>query len=98
MPSDTISITPIMVTRSGLRQEIQDLRKRKGWTQQQLADRIGVSRIYISKLEQGDRLSPSLDVLERLAQAFGVRLTIELGVSTPGRRAKPSSKTKGGKR
>ena len=87
-----------MVTRSRLREEVQDLRKRKGWTQRQLAERIGVSRIYISKLEQGDRLLPSLDVLERLAQAFGVRLTIELGTSAPARRAKPSSKIKGGTR
>jgi len=47
-------------------------------TQAELAKRAGLSWIYIAKLEAGDRVSPSLPVLERIARALGARLRVEL--------------------
>jgi transcriptional regulator with XRE-family HTH domain len=49
-------------------------RQRARLTQQALASQVGISRIYIAKLEAGDRTSPSLPVLEQIAKALGVTL------------------------
>lgn len=43
-----------------------------GMTQQQLADAVGVSRPYISMIENGDRAVTKRDLLLKLAQAIGV--------------------------
>ncbi|MDO4694490.1 MAG: helix-turn-helix transcriptional regulator [Eikenella sp.] len=49
---------------------IRFLRKKKGWTQQQLADFSHTSKSNISNLENGNQgYSPAL--LQYLAQAFG---------------------------
>jgi transcriptional regulator with XRE-family HTH domain len=53
---------------------------RLGRTQQQLADSVGVSRGYISKVELG-RANPSLALMERIAAALD--LEIELVGRTP---------------
>ena len=53
---------------------IKAARERSSLTQNELATRAGVSRIYIAKLEGGDRQSPSLPVLDRIAKALGVPL------------------------
>jgi len=55
----------------GLR--IKTLRKAKSLTQQQLADLVGVSRIYIQALESNRRL-PSMKLLQRLAESLDVRV------------------------
>ena len=53
----------------GLR--IAMLRVEKGWSQAELARRIGVSTSAVGMYEQGRR-EPSLGLLVRLAQEFGV--------------------------
>ena len=58
--------------------QIRQLRARRRLTQAELAKRAELSWIYIAKLEAGDRLSPSLPVLERIARALGARLRVEL--------------------
>ncbi len=58
--------------------QIRQLRTRRGVTQADLARRAGLSWIYIAKLEAGDRVSPSLRALERIARALGARLRVEL--------------------
>ncbi|WP_105111153.1 nucleotide sugar dehydrogenase [Streptococcus suis] len=47
------------------------LRKRKelGWSQQELADKTGINRAMISRIEKGDYI-PSIPQLERLAQVL----------------------------
>lgn len=55
-----------------LSDSIRRARVRAGLTQDALAKRAKVSRVYVIKLESGDRQSPSLAVLERLARALGV--------------------------
>jgi transcriptional regulator with XRE-family HTH domain len=61
-----------------LGEQIRRLRTREGLSQQALADRAGLSRIYIAKLEAGERISPSLPVLERIAKALGARVLVTL--------------------
>ena len=46
-------------------------RQAKGWTQEELADRTGLSVRYIGQLER-HQTSASVDVLEQIAGAFGV--------------------------
>ena len=48
-------------------------REARGWTQRDLAKKVGVVRNSINKLEMGDR-RPSLTLLERLARIFDTTL------------------------
>jgi len=50
---------------------IRKLREQRGMTQGQLAERAGVSREYVARLEAG-RYDPSLSTLEKLAKALKV--------------------------
>jgi transcriptional regulator with XRE-family HTH domain len=59
-------------------EQIKYLRERRGLTQQRLAEEAGVSRAYIAKLEGGDRVSPAMPVLERIAKALGVKVRVTL--------------------
>ena len=52
---------------------IRDLRKKKGWSQEQLADESEMHRTYMWGIEQGRR-NPSLRHLTRIADALGVEL------------------------
>jgi transcriptional regulator with XRE-family HTH domain len=45
------------------------LRQRRGWTQLQLGERLGLDRGYISDIENGKR-NVSLEVLEIIATGF----------------------------
>ena len=53
--------------------KIKILRKTRGYTQQQLADLLGVQRATISNYEIGRR-SPHIKELARLAEILGVNL------------------------
>lgn len=48
-------------------------REYRGLTQQQLADRIGISKPYLSQLETGKRTGPA-EVLSAIAEALNVSL------------------------
>lgn len=48
---------------------LETLRVQKGWTQQELAERVGVSRQTIISLERG-RYNPSILLAFRLARQF----------------------------
>ncbi len=52
---------------------LEELRSNKGWTQQELADRVEVSRQTIISLERG-RYNPSITLAFRLARQFGVSI------------------------
>ena len=54
-------------------EKLQELRKRKGLTQEQLAESLYVSRTAISKWESG-RGYPSIDSLKRVAEFFSVTI------------------------
>ena len=50
---------------------LYELRRARGWSQQELADRAGCSKMHVSGLERGKR-DFSLDMMRRIAAAFGV--------------------------
>ena len=56
--------------------KIVDLRHKQGWTQTQLAHRLGVSQPFIAKIESGDFHNFSLETLVKLATALNSELEI----------------------
>lgn len=62
-----------------LGQRIQELRKGMGFSQEELGERMGVSRQAISKWE-GDQTIPELDKLIALSKLFGLPIGQLLGV------------------
>ena len=52
---------------------IKNARKKKGWTQEQLANAIGVKRSVISKYETGS-ISPTIIQIEEIASALNVSM------------------------
>ena len=50
---------------------VKRLRNARGWTQEQLATRVGCARNTIARIETGNR-RPSLTLLERLSVIFKV--------------------------
>ncbi|WBL19329.1 helix-turn-helix transcriptional regulator [Citricoccus sp. NR2] len=56
-----------------MRNDIREFRARTGWSQQALADRLGVSRQTVISLEKG-RFDPSLPLAFRLAETFDCRI------------------------
>ncbi len=56
----------------GLGKMLRSLRKRKEWSQVDVAKKAKVSQAYIAKLETGVKKNPSLATLKRIAKALGV--------------------------
>ncbi|MBP5242970.1 MAG: helix-turn-helix transcriptional regulator [Clostridia bacterium] len=54
-------------------EKLQNLRKENGWTQEELAEKLFVTRTAISKWET-DKGFPSIDSLKLIANTFGVTL------------------------
>jgi len=50
---------------------VRRLRYSRGWSQEELAHRAKVSRVYVSYVENQKQV-PTLVTLERMARAFGV--------------------------
>ncbi|MFJ7668334.1 helix-turn-helix transcriptional regulator [Lysinibacillus sp. NPDC097195] len=57
-----------------MEQRIKELRASFGWTQEQLAEKLGVSRQTIISIENG-RYNPSLELAYKIAKSF--QLSIE---------------------
>ncbi len=64
---------PRMTEKFGIENCIQALRNEKGWTQQELADEIDVTRGTIIALEKGS-YNPSLELAFRLAKVFKTKI------------------------
>jgi transcriptional regulator with XRE-family HTH domain len=54
-----------------LRERVRQLREERGWSQGELAEKIGADPAQISRYEHG-RITPSADAIIRLAETFGV--------------------------
>lgn len=54
-----------------LSEKIMDLRKRSGWSQEELADRLGISRQSVSKWESGES-TPDIDKIIRMSELWNV--------------------------
>ena len=64
-----------------LGKRLKDLRMEHGLTQQQVADRVWVSKAMVSSYELSSR-APSYNVLIKLAKLFGVSTDYLLGVES----------------
>ena len=54
-----------------------NLRKERGITQQEIADRTGIKRTNVARIESGKN-APTIEVLVKLAAALGMELEIRL--------------------
>lgn len=63
-------------------QRVRELRQRKRWSQEKLAEEAGVSKDAVSRIERGDR-EPRIDTLEMIAEALGTNLSRLFDFSKP---------------
>ena len=62
-----------------MKNRLRDLRTKRGWSQQELADRLGVSRQTVNAIET-ERYDPSLALALKVARLFSRHVeTIFLG-------------------
>ena len=66
-----------------MRYKIQEARKAKGWSQQQLAEKIGTTQQTIQRYESGDR-NIKADRLKQLSYALDVTVSYLLGLEDEG--------------
>lgn len=67
-----------------LGQRIQELRGGRGWSQVEVARRLGVTKQTVSNWENGN-IQPSVDMLVRLAKLFQVSADYLLGLDNVAR-------------
>ncbi|MBI3550884.1 MAG: helix-turn-helix transcriptional regulator [Elusimicrobia bacterium] len=65
---------PKMAIAWAIGQRVLAARERRGWTQQDLADKSEIARANIARLEAGKH-SPKLDTLRRIALALGLEVS-----------------------
>ena len=67
---------------SGFSEKLSSLRRASGLTQAELAARLGISKSAVSMYERGNR-EPELELLEKMADVFGVSINTLLGRKEP---------------
>ena len=67
----------VSAERVNISQQIKNIRLQLGYTQEEMAKKLGVIQQYISKLENG-RENLSVDTLKRIADVFNKKLIIQL--------------------
>ena len=53
---------------------IHSIRKAQGYTLSQLAERVGISKSYLSNIERDLKQNPSIHVMEKIASALNIDL------------------------
>ncbi|RMB08186.1 helix-turn-helix domain-containing protein [Eilatimonas milleporae] len=59
--------------------KLKELRVKKGESLQQVADAIGISKTHVYDLEKGKSKNPSVDLLKRYSDHFGVAIKTLVG-------------------
>ena len=70
-PTCILSLESELDTSPNIQNRVKELRIARGWTQQELADAVGVSRQSINSIER-ERYVPSLPLALTFAKVFGV--------------------------
>lgn len=70
---------------------LRDLRSQSGWTQEELAERAGLSTRAISDLERGVKLRPHRDTVERLGKALKLPDAAQEALAAAARPSAPAS-------
>ncbi|WP_262185585.1 helix-turn-helix domain-containing protein [Serratia fonticola] len=55
-------------------QRVRELRKERGWSQEEFADKCGLDRTYVSGIERGVR-NPTLAIIGVIANSFCIELS-----------------------
>ena len=63
-------------------EKLKALREARGWTQLQVANRIGLSKAMISAYETASK-APSIEALIRLSRLFGVSVDYLVCIDAP---------------
>ena len=85
-------LPPLNLGDETLGQRLARLRKEQGFTQQELADKIGIIRVIISDYER-DKIRPHYEMIIRIALALGITSDLLLGLDqTKKHTKKPSLK------
>jgi transcriptional regulator with XRE-family HTH domain len=62
---------------------VREARRRAGFTQAKLAERAGVPKSTVGRIESGARM-PSTEMVERLVRAAGLDISVSLSEPDPG--------------
>ncbi len=88
------NLPPLNLGKETLSERILRLRKERGYTQTELAEKIGIIRELISEYERG-KIRPNYDMIIRLAMMLEVSTDELLGVKPPSKnKNKPNLKIK----
>lgn len=61
---------------------VRDLRQQRGWTQETLGERAGLSYKFIGEIERAIG-NPTIDSIDQIARAFGIDIALLLHRETP---------------
>lgn len=61
---------------------VRNLRQQRGWTQEALGERAGLSYKFIGEIERGIG-NPTIDSIDQIARAFGIDIALLLHRETP---------------
>ncbi|MBS6928428.1 MAG: helix-turn-helix transcriptional regulator [Finegoldia magna] len=54
---------------------VRELRKERGWSQEEFADRCGLDRTYVSGIERGVR-NPTLEIIGLISAGLNVEICV----------------------
>ena len=63
--------------RKSFGKRVRELRKQKGYSQEQLADKAGLHRTYIGSIERGEQ-NVSIDNIDKIAKALKTSVALLL--------------------
>ena len=58
---------------AGVKNKVKELRKKRGWTQSEFGEKLGISRQSVHSIEAG-KYDPSLPLAFRIADVLGISL------------------------
>jgi len=90
-PSVVMIPTPGILGAMTLADWVKAERDRRGWTQQELADKAGIDRVEVNALERGRNKGSSARIRGGLAKAFGIPLAAVGGAAPKGARVEYES-------
>ena len=62
-----------MEIEAGVKNKVKELRKKRGWTQSEFGEKLGISRQSVHSIEAG-KYDPSLPLAFRIADVLGISL------------------------
>lgn len=76
IPRGSMEETETIKARFGKR--VLELRKHRGWKQNELGKKLGTSGVVVGRYERGEMM-PSIEVAQKVAQVFGVTVDYLVG-------------------